>query len=518
MPEGHATARIRVNPRSVKKGDVVPVTLGRTRVAPTSDQILWVIIRNRTRALAFDHYRTFVNRVMCGPSVDKPGDPPLPQGATDLHNNTWSELRPFGVHAYEALKATTEFYLMHEVGIVPDDTTGLTLSSGELTDEGGRLGRQVTQGDIEQARREYYGIINGSQPSLPYLDLIVDRLGEIPTKPELEVPEICYGVAPSRLTGPLAIELIWSYWHEEGMLAQALNAIALRFQNVRNPRSGADPLMRFELDPLRPLNNFLWGYVEKEWDRMSVVRRAYEYEHEYGLALVGKAVPSLRTADRRSKFLSAFHHLLHLCATFYREDDDTTVIADGFPLLNALREVHLILAHGAHNQFGDLPWAARVEMLIQQWLLARPEMREFIGGRVMVPYREAWMDRVDTLKSVMGWTDVSVTHFHDLAMFGEQIILSIRYGNWTSIDNGDNAANWARYWRPEIQGYIHAYRAATGVDLTERVDDTLPAIHLRRQQPSLKGEDVGRYALPPSKRQARMRPALTKQNRETGGW
>ena len=57
------------------------------------------------------------------------------------------------------------------------------------------------------------------------------------------------------------------------------------------------------------------------------------------------------------------------------------MIADGFPLLNALKEVHLLLAEGAHNQFGDLPWTARVEMLIQQWLLARPEMREFLQGR-----------------------------------------------------------------------------------------------------------------------------------------
>ena len=29
------------------------------------------------------------------------------------------------------------------------------------------------------------------------------------------------------------MELIWSYWHEEGMLAQTLNAILARFQNRR---------------------------------------------------------------------------------------------------------------------------------------------------------------------------------------------------------------------------------------------------------------------------------------------
>jgi len=87
-------------------------------------------------------------------------------------------------------------------------------------------------------------------------------------------------------------------------------------------------------------------------------------------------VPRLRSADSRSKFLEAFHHLLHRCSIFYKEDNDTTVIADGFALLNALQEVHILLAEGANNQFGDLPWTARAEMLMQQWLLSRPEMRD----------------------------------------------------------------------------------------------------------------------------------------------
>ena len=39
--------------------------------------------------------------------------------------------------------------------------------------------------------------------------------------------------------GPCLLELIWSYWHEEAMLVQTTNAIALRFQNVapQRPRS-----------------------------------------------------------------------------------------------------------------------------------------------------------------------------------------------------------------------------------------------------------------------------------------
>ena len=153
------------------------------------------------------------------------------------------------------------------------------------------------------------------------------------------------------------------------MLVQTMNAITWRFQNRRGPAE-RDPLALLEIDPLRPLNNFLWGYIQDEQHRLTVPRRAYEYDHHYGLTLLGKAVPQVRGADSRSRFLEAFHHLLFVCSVFLKEDDDTTVVADGFPVLNALKEVHLLLTQGAHNQYGDLPWTARQEMLMQQWMLA----------------------------------------------------------------------------------------------------------------------------------------------------
>jgi len=266
------------------------------------------------------------------------------------------------------------------------------------------------------------------------------------------------------------------------MLAQTLGAISRRFQNVRGP-GDRDPLAHLEIDPLRPLNNILWGYIQDEQSRLSVRRRAYEYDHHYGLTLYGKAAPRLRSADSRSKFLEAFHNLLNITSVFFKEDNDTTVIADGFPLLNALKEVHLTLAQGAHNQFGDLPWTARAEMLMQEWILARPEMRDFLQSRAMVPYKEAWMPQVDTMKTLQGWSDVTVTHFRDLGVYGEQILLSIRLADWIGVNDEASAKNWARYWRPEIQSYLHAYRAVTGIDLNnpDTVDATMPAVHLQKR-------------------------------------
>lgn len=147
--------------------------------------------------------------------------------------------------------------------------------------------------------------------------------------------------------------------------------------------------------------------------------------------------------------------------------------------------MHLILAEGAHNQFGDLPWTARAEMLTMQWLLARPEMREFLRGRHMVPYQEEWMGAVDCMKKLQGWSDTTVTHFHELAVTGERILLSVRYGDWIHIDNiEEQAKNWARYWKPEIQRYIHGYMTVTGVDLMSETSDSRDAA-TRFQQPSM---------------------------------
>jgi hypothetical protein len=123
-------------------------------------------------------------------------------------------------------------------------------------------------------------------------------------------------------------------------------------------------------------------------------------------------------------------------------------------------------------------------MLMMQFMLGRPEIREFLRGRAMVPYEERWMGQVDTMKKLQGWNDTTITHFRNLAVYGEQILLSVRYGNWN--DSGmsqDHAKVWARYWRPEIQGYIHAYLAATGVDLSEDIVD-LRGAPARYVQPS----------------------------------
>jgi hypothetical protein len=486
------------------------VTLRQTEAALPLDHTLWAVIRNSANAIGFDNYDRFISRVLCtapanvgsvkGPpgrgsqkhtspedippspietSPEEIGSPPIKERLAELD----SVPSIYGVDAYNLLKLATQAFLLLQTGItvqIPiNPQTGRPYAKVDnIPGEEGRIGKPFTFAELETELAKYL-----SNERLPYLQRIIDALVGIDQKQQLEQLPYCMHLLKHRFTRPSLLELIWSYWNEEGMLVQTMNAVCLRFQNKRGP-ADHDPLANLEIDPLRPLGNFLWGYIQDEGNRLTIARRVYEYDHHYGLRMQGRAVPDLRSADSRSKFIEAFHNLLYRAGLFYREDADTTVIADGFPLLNSLREVHLLLAEGAHNQFGDLPWTSRGEMLMMQWMLARPEMREFLHGRAMVPYQERWMGQVDSMKKLQGWTDTSITHFRNLAVFGEQILLSVRYGDWIDINDQDFAKTWARYWRPEIQNYIHSYMSTTGVDLSEDIVDAGRAAN-RYIQPSV---------------------------------
>lgn len=480
---------------TVNRGEKLPVSasLTRTQNVVTQDHGFWAAIRNRTDAIRSESHIAFIDRVLnseenlIGTGKRGEKNKTTEAGAPSIkeRRDALSQFPVYGVDAYNLLKLATQSFLLLEAGVVIQErsdkgrATEFEDVDQFMKEEASRVESEVTAIQLEEKLQGYLG--GTLAGSLPYLKRIVRALMGTPNPEPGEGP-YALGILGDRLNSPSMVELIWSYWHEEGMLVQTMNAICMRFQNRRGPQE-RDPLANLEIDPLRPLNNLIWGYIQDEYNRLTVPRRAYEYDHHYGLKLVGKAVPEIRSADSRSKFIEAFHNLLQRTAAFYREDADTTVIADGFSLLSSLREVHLILAEGAHNQFGDLPWTSRVEMLMMQWILSRPEMREFLRGRAMVPYEERWMGQVDTMKRLQGWTDTSVTHFRDLGTYGEQLLLSIRYGDWSSENNQDAAKTWARYWRPEVQGYIHAYLAATGVNLSEDVVD-LRGAPTRYVQPS----------------------------------
>ena len=482
------------------------VTMQRANNTTLPDVALWVLIRRNARNLSFTKFDDHIREIF-SPESDNSQFPDLfAQRALPFTDTDF----------YRALKVATELFMLDRA----ENFSGVHFGTDDVTEINQRLRPQTPIGvpELEQLRNRYLVTdpLNQDRPKvIPYFDLVrrrLDRDSEINYPSAINQDVRNY--LDYRRNQPFLIELIWSYWHEEGMLVQSLGAISRRFQNIRS--SDQDPLLRLEINPLRPLNNLLWGYVQDEQHRLSLRRRACQYADEYGFSLEGKGVGNLSVAENRSKFLPAFHNLLHLATVFFKQDDDTTVVADAFPMVNALRDLHMVLSEGAHNQFGDLPTTARQEMLMQQWLLARPEFREFLPTRAMVAYPEPWMDRVDAMKGLMGWSDTSVLHFSNLAQFGEQLLLSVRYGGWSIIDVGaGQAANWARFWRQEIQGYIYAYRTVTGVDLSATQVDTSnsserylsPSVHLVRQL-----EQQKRGALP-NPGSSNFTPAAVRQNR-----
>ena len=136
-------------------------------------------------------------------------------------------------------------------------------------------------GDATRRRRAEIVSASGT----PYAEMMLARLEDF-TGGQSRSDAWGEDFVRSYLSCPLYLELIWSYWHEDGMLVQTMNAVTRRFQNVRGS-SSQDPLANLEIVPLRPLNNLLWGYVQDEQHRLSVVRRNYEYNHQYGIRLDG---------------------------------------------------------------------------------------------------------------------------------------------------------------------------------------------------------------------------------------
>ena len=474
-----ASDPIEVTPRPFAAGDDVGVTLKRAAVPPTPDQALWVAIRKSTTAIGFDNYNRFLEAVICG----QPGDGdrfPRRRVRHKLRSVKRRTGLPFPhVDRYRVLKAATEVFLMIHTGVDLDDFRGV-----DLEDESRRLNRTVDRGDLETEMQQYLEQVLSGEGDvldvLPYLGLIRRQLGDVAIvgvgEDDDEATEICSGLLAEKLEHPCFLELFDSYWRDEAGLVTGMNAIGWRFQN-RTPRGrGRDPLLGLDVDPLRPLNNLLWG-----WCRTSSTGSPPCAARTSTTTTTGWRCPPSpgrrcagptpgRGSWRRST--TCWHG--PRCSSSY--DDDTTHIADGFPVLNALKETHLLLTEGAHNQYGDLPWTARHEMLMYEWILSRPEVNDFLPTRKMVAYAEPWIGPLEALNKLLGGPDVSVMHFRDLAVFGEQLLLSIRYGAWSRENDQALAANWVRYWRPELQGYIHAYRAVTGVDLTRR-----PSYHHPRQ-------------------------------------
>jgi hypothetical protein len=484
QPEAHSTPAYYIYQPVVVEGlEPIPTVLSRKDSVPTQytrNIERFAEIRKKCEALKFENYKNRVNDLLCV-GVEE-GNFLL----TRTNQYLTGRSLPFtGDDSYRVLKAATEAFLLDE-GVADFERAGVNLSEASRIGAVNVGAAAASDYDREKGVR-YFQLVYQRLPNeqlkshvFPRWNKESQQISQGPTKPSEN--DSCFGLLQDRMRRPLMVELIWSYWHEQAMLAQTMYAIRNRVQNVSENAAG-DPLAHLEIGPLRPLNTLLWTYIQDEQHRLTVSRRNFEYEHQYGLSLRGKALRALQPVDRRSRFLEAFHNLLYLASVYFKEDDDTNRKADAFPVLHALKEVHFLLSEGAHNQFGELPVTSRIEMMMEQWLLSRPEFQRFLPTRESIAYPEGWMGSVDAMKTLQGWTSTSVMFYTDLARFGEMLLLSIRYEAWSEIIDRDMAANWAKMFRNEIQGYTHAYRIVTGVDLQH--DGSATAAEDRRRDPAV---------------------------------
>ena len=506
------------------------ISLTRPATEPTEDQVLWTAIRNRLAAIDFDPYVAFIERLLCtgedkgaptcegtadcsvtGDKVAKDfGAPSIRARINDLAQRPGID----GLEGYKLLKVATQAFLLFERGVkvtpVRNATNGTydQPPSGKIEDleipgEATRLGRPMTFGQARDELETYLstqvGAVGGV--ALPYLKRIVGAL--LPAGSDEESSPFCEGLLRNRLRCPPFIELIAEYWWEEAGLVQTMNAIKMRFQNRSVP--GRDALAGVDFSALQGIGNLIWGAIQDEHNQLSVLRRNHEYLYSYGCWLDGKATAGTSPAETRSRFIPAFHGLLNAAAQFYREESNTTHIADAFRIQQAVTDLHYILTESGGNQYQELPLQARAETLISQFLLSRSPMRQLFPGRPMVAVPQPWMQTVESLKRVLGWDRTSVVHYDTLAICGQRILLSIRYGYWSGREvQEEQARNWVRYFRDDIRKYIYAYRAVTGVDLDAETADARvleerllsPSVLLRRRRLA----EQGRPALPASNR------------------
>jgi hypothetical protein len=471
-------------------GGHIRVTMERPDARPTLDEALWSAIDERCEAIGFHRYQAHIRRVFELPNV----------GSFQSEiSRKLSDLGARGVGVYRVLRDVTELFVLSGCGPLADRKSH---EDPIVRDFGPQW--QRSREEIEEGLRLY--LHNGE---LPYIERVVNA-----AYPWLNVDGSGLDALRRRvLRQPLFLEL----WHEmcleHGMLMRTMDAVCARFQNIYN-RGENDGLASYEISPLWPLGDLLWDWSNHEPTRLNPKRRIQEYVHQYGPSTLDRNILGARVADVRTAFPGAFMNLLNLCEEFYKEDNQTTVIADAFPTLVALREVHQILAMGAGNAAPQLTFAARVETLMMQLMLAQPELRAFLRVREMVPYDEAWMGQVDAMKDLQGWQDQSISYYRDLAVYGERILLSVRLGDWT-VGHEDNAKHWARRHKHAIRRVIHAYRAISGGELaaSNRRPPARAALIGDGRTGMLRGRQQPRPELSFAENPGRITPQLTSRGR-----
>ncbi len=234
----------------------VPVTgtfnvgLRRSASVITPDLPLWVVIRNSTESLSFKNYQRYIDIVLCDAPADKSGRwRPDENDVLAPRRIPGSQEAPLpAVHRRRRVPAAQgrnrsvpDGQLRrrpHQLSPVRSRTISTILIS--------RTGVDRSRAWIASKRlwKSYLERVNGTQLTsrCPTWRSSRSKFPDARIKNRIfaAIPGRCrhrravlWASCGQKLTEPCLLELIWSYWHEEGMLVQTMNAISLRFQNRR---------------------------------------------------------------------------------------------------------------------------------------------------------------------------------------------------------------------------------------------------------------------------------------------
>ncbi|HTE93628.1 MAG TPA: hypothetical protein VK678_08970, partial [Bradyrhizobium sp.] len=200
---------------------------------PTDDQVLWATIRNRASAASFPNFEKFIDIIFCQAPPNNSGDNPKTRATINaaVLGRVGSPCY-HGSEAYNLLKASAEVFLALQCGIKVEPP--LNDDGSSVANIPGEAGRGTTLDTFESLKTALTKFLTNflTGGSRLYLETILNALKE-----DDAISPLCAGILRPKADTtdgnsknkfdcyPCMLELIWSYWHEEGMLVQTLNAL-----------------------------------------------------------------------------------------------------------------------------------------------------------------------------------------------------------------------------------------------------------------------------------------------------
>lgn len=230
---------------------------------------------------------------------------------------------------------------------------------------------------------------------------------------------------------PEALELFWGFWIDAPRVDAAVAQLRRRRKRPDDPTVSA-----------------LLAGMEKDPDRADLARRLAAYTGAYGLPADARERPAA------ARFPVAFATLLELAEGFYAHRGDAYATESERRLLLALADVAGRLTEGTHSP--TLVAALRRDLVLSVYTLYLAEPR-VPHGREEAPRDERWETALDELAALNSWPQPPARTYSRLAHLGERILRSIRSVDWGTEGSVEKAADWALFWREDIELYSLAF-------------------------------------------------------------